>query len=50
MHDALFLAALPYGLRGEWHPAEAIVLAKLIKLALWAGFTSLVWREFRRFL
>ena len=45
--DAPLLAALHNGFAGEPHPADAIVLAKLIKLALMAGFMALMWREFR---
>jgi hypothetical protein len=45
--NALILAALHNGFAGEPHPADAIVLAKLIKLALMAGFMALMWREFR---
>jgi hypothetical protein len=47
---ALFFAAWHNGLAGEPHPFDAIVLAKLIKLALLAGFMGLLWREVREFL
>lgn len=45
--NALILAALHNGFAGEPHPVDAIILAKLIKLALLAGFMALMWREFR---
>lgn len=47
--NALFLAAWHNGFAGEPHPFDAIVLAKLIKLALLAGFLGLIWREIRGF-
>lgn len=47
---ALFFAAWHNGFAGEPHPFDAIVLAKLIKLALLAGLMGLLWREVREFL
>ncbi len=45
--NAVIVAALHNGFAGEPHPMDAIILAKLIKLALMTGFMALLWREVR---